>query len=140
MKLFKACIEINAPPEVVWAVLTDASHYADWEPLTVKLEGRIALGEKLTSYSKPAPTRPFYFIVSAFDPPKRMVWSSGMPLGLIKGELIFLLVPQETRTLFTLQEEFSGLLLSLVERMFPDMNRVFADFCMGLKLYVEQRS
>src|SRR5689334_11675880 len=38
---------INAPPAAVWAILTDASKYTAWNSTIVKLDGKIALGEKI---------------------------------------------------------------------------------------------
>jgi uncharacterized protein YndB with AHSA1/START domain len=34
---------IQATPEMVWKVLTDATGYADWNPEIVGIDGRMAL-------------------------------------------------------------------------------------------------
>lgn len=36
---------IDAPPEVVWGVLTDAGSYTKWNSTVVSLDGQIAAGE-----------------------------------------------------------------------------------------------
>lgn len=46
---FRAEATIAAPPEKVWAVLTDAASYAEWNPVLVKVEGTFAEGETVTT-------------------------------------------------------------------------------------------
>ena len=46
---FRAETMIEAPPEKVWAVLTDPSSYADWNPVLVKVEGTFGEGETMTT-------------------------------------------------------------------------------------------
>ncbi len=36
-------IDIDAPPERVWAALSDFAAYPDWNPLTVKVEGELVV-------------------------------------------------------------------------------------------------
>ena len=134
MKAFTANTEINAAPEVVWGILTDSAKYTEWDPGMLQLKGKIAPGEKLMIYAKVAPNRAFSPVVSEFEPNRKMVWSSGMPMGLFKGARTFTLEsPGEGRTRFTLREEFSGLLLPLIGMSIPDLTPVFEAFCDGLK-------
>ncbi len=37
-------VEIDAPQEFVWAVLTDYEQYPEWNPYTVKVETTLELG------------------------------------------------------------------------------------------------
>ena len=37
--VFKEEIEINAPPAVVWQLLSDYDRYADWNPLVLAVTG-----------------------------------------------------------------------------------------------------
>ena len=41
-------VQIAAPPERVWAVLTDLSSYRQWHPVFVSVNGELAAGSKLT--------------------------------------------------------------------------------------------
>ncbi len=41
-------IDIAAPPEVVWETLADFSTYADWNPLTPRVDGSLDVGETVT--------------------------------------------------------------------------------------------
>ena len=46
-------IAIDAPPAVVWEVLTDLEHYADWNPFVVEASGTVAVGERLVNRLQP---------------------------------------------------------------------------------------
>ena len=134
MKEFRASTTIQASPETIWAILTDGAAYPEWEPNTVRIEGRIAPGEKLTAFSKLSPGRAFPVRVTEFVPAQRMTWSGGMPLGLFTGERSFTLAPRgDGMTEFTLREVFRGPLLGLLGRSLPDLNTAFAQFATSLK-------
>jgi hypothetical protein len=138
MKAFGASISINATPETIWKILTDASGYPEWEPGMERIEGTIALGGKIEVYTKISPDRTFPVTVTSFEPGKRMVWTGGMPLGLFKGERTFTLTPNEDGTIeFTTREEFSGLLLPIFGRTIPDLSESFENFAAGLKARAE---
>jgi hypothetical protein len=134
MKEYRASTTIKAPPEQIWAILTDGAAYPEWEPNTIRIEGRIAQGEKLTAYSKLSPDRAFPVKVTEFVPGQKMTWSGGMPLGLFKGERSFTLTPRgDGATEFTLREVFSGALLGVIGRTLPNLNTAFAQFAASLK-------
>lgn len=140
MKRYSATTTINAPPETVWRILTDASTFPTWDPSAIRIEGAIASGNQVTAYTKLSPDRAFPATVSEFEPNRKMVWSSGMPLGLFKGVRTFALVPKGAHaTEFTLSEEFSGLLLPLFGRSIPDMDPVFKEAVAGLKQHAESQ-
>lgn len=138
MKSFQGSTTINAPPEKVWAALTDSEHFTNWDTQMISISGTIAPQEKLTIYSTLASNRTFNVVVSEFEPHKKMVWSSGMPLGLFDGKRTFTLeAVGDNQTKITTQEVFKGLLLPLFGRTIPDMNPVFETFCNDLKKHVE---
>ena len=138
MKFFSASISITATPDLIWEILTDASGYPEWEPGMERIEGTIALGEKIEVYTKISPDRTFPVQVTTFEPGRRMVWTGGMPLGLFKGERTFTLTPNEDGTTeFTTREEFSGLLLPIFGRTIPDLSQSFENFAAGLKAQAE---
>ena len=138
MKEFSARTTIEASPETIWAILTDGPNYPQWDPTVDRIEGRIAAGEKISAYSKLSPGRAFPVTVSEFVPGQKMVWSSGMPLGLFKGERTFTLTPNgQGQVDFRMHEVFSGPLLPLIGRTIPDMTEPFAQFAAGLKKQAE---
>ena len=138
MKSFSTETEINAPPDVVWSVLTDGSKYTEWDPGMISLDGTIAHSEPLTIYAKISPDRAFKVKVSTFEPNRKMVWSSGMPLGLFKGERTFTLKPNGSGgTHFSMTEAFSGPMLVLIGGTIPDLKPTFDDFAAALKQRAE---
>lgn len=83
----------------------------------IRLEGKIAPGEQITIYAKVSPDRAFKPTVTDYEPNRKMVWRSGMPMGLFQGARTFLLEPLADNSVkFTLREEFSGLMMPLKER------------------------
>ena len=139
MKFFAAKTTINAAPDTIWAILTDGSKYIEWDPNMIRLEGTIAPGEKITIYTKVSPDRAFPITVVEFIPANKMVWSSGMPLGLFKGERTFLLTPQANGAVeVSVREEFTGLLAPLITRSIPDLTESFQQFVAGLKKRAEE--
>ena len=134
MKSFSTKAMIRAAPEKIWSILTDAGSYPSWNPAVAKVEGRIALGEKVTVFPKSAGGRAFPIKVVSFEPATSMVWSGGMPLGLFKGVRTFRLTPRGDGSVeFSMHEEFSGLLSPLIEKSIPDLQPDFEAFAQGLK-------
>lgn len=138
MRSYGSTVTIDATPEKIWKILTDGPNWPKWEPGVIRVEGKISPGAKITVYTKLSPDRAFPVTVSQFIPNQRMVWSSGMPLGLFKGERSFTLTPKGTsRTEVVTREEFSGLLLPLIGRSIPDLTESFENFAAGLKKAAE---
>ena len=131
---------IEASPEAVWAILPDASGYATWDSGIERVDGEIALGEKISVFSKVSPGRAFPVTVTELRPCDLMIWSGGMPLGLFTGERTFTLSDEGNLTRFTMREEFSGPLLPLIWRSMPDLGPSFQQFADGLKQQAEAAS
>jgi hypothetical protein len=130
---YAVCRSIKASPDEVWAVLTDAAGYPDWNTAVVSLTGRIALGEKIRLVSIADPKRTFALRVAEFEAPNRMVWASGMPLGLFRGVRTYSLRASEEGTEFAMEEVFSGPLAGLITKAIPDLTESFEKFADGLK-------
>lgn len=138
MRTFSATTNIHATPAVLWAILTDAAHYPEWDPWAIRIEGTIAAGQTITAYTKLSPDRAFPAKVTEFVPSQKMAWTGGMPLGLFTGVRTFTLAPQSDGTVtFTVREDFTGLLLPLFAKSLPDMTQPFQDFVQGLKKRAE---
>jgi hypothetical protein len=139
MKSFAASIVIRARPEAVWALLTDAAGYPQWNSTVERINGRIAPGETVTVYAKATPGRAFPLRVTTFEPAQRMVWNGGMPLGLFTGRRSFTLTPAPAGEItFAMREEFSGLLAPLITRSIPDLQPMFETFAADLKRRAER--
>jgi hypothetical protein len=137
MEHYESTAVIDASPEAIWSVLTDAPGYADWDSGVVRVEGTIAPQEKIKVVSEANPKRAFPVKVTEFAPGERMVWSGGMPLGLFKGERSFTLAPEDGATRFRMREEYTGPLLPLIWRSMPDLGPSFDQFARGLKARAE---
>jgi hypothetical protein len=141
MREHSAATTIKASPDAIWAILTNAAAYPEWDPGVDRVEGRIAAGEKITAFTKASPGRAFPVTITEFVTGRKMVWSSGMPLGLFKGVRTFTLTPQGNgATQFTLREVFTGPLLSVIGRSIPDLTPTFEQFAAGLKSRAESVS
>ncbi len=138
MRHYESTALISARPEAIWAVLTDAPGYADWDSGVVRVEGAIALQEKIKVISEANPKRAFPVQVTEFAPGERMTWSGGMPLGLFKGVRTFRLAPENGATRFTMREEYTGPMLPLIWRSMPDLGPSFEQFARGLKARAER--
>jgi hypothetical protein len=125
VKAFETRIDIRAPAERIWSLLT-------------KVDGRIAVGETVKVHVKLAPGRAFPVKVAEMTPHERMVWRGGMPIpGLFKGERVYTLTKKGAEVEFHMREAFTGLLAPLIGKSIPDMQPAFDEFASALKKAAE---
>ena len=99
---------------------------------------QIAPDEKITIRSQAGPGRAFPVKVTDFDPPTRLRFGGGMPLGLFGGVRTCEVSPDgHGGTAFHVREEYSGPLLGLIWRSMPDPGPSSGRFARGLKRRVE---
>ncbi len=135
---YAVSININAPAEKIWALLTNAADYPNWNSTVTKVEGTIAQGQQIKVFAKVSPDRAFPVNVSTLDAPSKMVWTGGMPLGLFKGIRTFSLTPQSDGSIeVSMQEDFGGLMLPLISISMPDLRPAFDGFAQDLKKAAE---
>ncbi|WP_247001889.1 SRPBCC domain-containing protein [Halosolutus gelatinilyticus] len=127
-----ASISIDAPPAVVWSVLSDFDAYPSWNPFIPTIEGDAITGTRLRVRIEPPDSRAATLRPRVLEatPGRRLVWLGrlGLP-GLFDGKHAFELeaLPDD-RTRFTQRETFHGLLVGLlldesnVRRGFEAMN------------------
>jgi hypothetical protein len=140
MKAFSVRVFIRATPERIWALLTDAAKFTRWNNTVEKVDGKIALGERVTVHPKINPGRAFPVTVAGFEPPRSMVWTGGMPLGLFKGQRTFTLTPGLNGDVeFSMREEYTGLMAPLICRSIPDLQPAFDEFASDLKRAAEAK-
>jgi hypothetical protein len=138
MKAFAVRTSIRATPERIWALLTDAAGYVRWNNTVHRVDGTVAPGERVTVHPKINPDRAFPVTVAEFQPPRRMVWTGGMPLGLFKGERTFELRPGANGEVqFSMREEYTGPMARLIGRSIPDLQPAFEEFANDLKRAAE---
>lgn len=129
---------IGAEPQVIWNLLTDASTYQQWNPAVLDIRGEIREGEQIRLKSIANPKREFKLNVSDVEPPKRMVWWDGMPLGLFKGVRTFTVSSTgDGKSEFKMEEVYTGLMAPLITKSIPDLTESFEKFADGLKQAAE---
>ena len=128
-------IEIDAPPERVWAVLIDFEKFPDWNPFIRRIHGNALVGSRLDVLLGASGTRPMRFrpTVKVVVPHRELRWLGRLGLPwLFDGEHIFQIEPLgSTRVRFIQTERFRGLLVPLLARSlnrdarrgFEEMNR-----------------
>src|SRR5688572_19969314 len=68
---------INAKPETIWSLLTNAQDFPRWNSTVQSIDGSIAPGETIQLKVPVAPDRVFKLKVTEFTPNKAMVWQDG---------------------------------------------------------------
>lgn len=118
MKSLYTEIEINAPADTVWKILTDFQFYPDWNPFIRSFDGIPEAGRQFSVTIQPSGKKPMTFkpVCLALIPEEEFRWLGHLFIaGLFDGEHIFELNKlDETKTLFIQRENFRGLLVPLL--------------------------
>jgi hypothetical protein len=131
---------IDASPERLWTLLTNAADFPRWNSTVSKLEGSIKLGEKLALQVPAAPGRTFKPKVTELEPNRSMVWSDGFA-PMFKGVRSFTLTPNaDGSTSFNMTEVFSGLMLPMIRGSLPDFGPSFEAYAADLKREAEGKA
>ena len=134
-------IEIDAPVERVWEVLTDFDRFPDWNPFIRRIRGNAQVGSRLDVFLGASGTRGMRFrpIVTKVVPNRelRRLGRLGLP-RLFDGEHIFQIEPLgPTRARFIQRERFRGLLVPLMARSLNrDVRRGFEEMNHALQARV----
>jgi hypothetical protein len=137
---FAVGININAKPDIIWALLTNADDFPRWNTTVQRIEGRIAPGETIKLKVAIAPERTFKLKVVTFVPNQRMVWQDGAA-PMFQGIRRYTLTPKnDGSTDFSMSETFSGLMLPMIGGSLPDFRQSFEQYAVDLKKAAEQRS
>ena len=120
-RTIRSAIEIRAPQDAVWKVLTDFASYPEWNPHIRQVRGEPRVGGRLTIRSQPPSGRPIVLrpVVEVFNPPAELRWrSTFVSRRLFSGEHGFKLEPiAGDRTRFMQDETIRGLLVPLYARL-----------------------
>jgi hypothetical protein len=128
---------IQATPEKIWSLLTDAAGFPRWNSTVTSIEGEISEGRTLRVRVPSAPKRVFTPKVSRLEPGRSMVWSDGMA-PMFKGVRCFTLTPNaDGSTEFLMTEEFSGVMLPMIKGSLPDFAPIFEAYAADLKRAAE---
>lgn len=112
-------IDIEAPPDKVWAQLTDFDSYAGWNPFITEAEGAAEPGRQLALRMKPAGGRAMTIRprVTAALPGTVLEWLGhlGVP-GIFDGRHRFELTATPAGTHLVQRESFGGVLVRPLRR------------------------
>lgn len=128
---------IDAPITTVWNLLTDLRAQSQWNSNLTSIEGKIALGERVSFRVPEAPGQTFSPKVVAFDEPKSMVWRLNRWPLLVSNRTYRLTPGQHGSTEVTIDEVFQGLLLPLIAKSLPDFGAMFERTTADLKAAAE---
>lgn len=130
-------IEIDAPPSVVWEILSDLEGHASWNPFLVSMQGKLEQGATLTNTMRQASGKEMTFrpTVLVVTPEQELRWRGQLWLPrLFDGEHAFRLTPSARGTLLVQSEEFRGIALWLI-----DVQQFRGDF-EAMNLALKQRA
>ena len=136
-------IEIGAPAQRVWHVLTDFAAYSSWNPFIRAIRGDLSLGARLEVTIHPDGGKAMSFKpkLVALELQKELRWKGRLLLpGVFDGEHYFQLNSTSAGSVrFVQGERFSGLLVPLVLRgsMLAGTLRGFAAMNQALKARAE---
>jgi hypothetical protein len=112
-------IEIEAPPDAVWAQLADLGGYEEWNPFITRAEGSAKAGQRLSLRMQPSGGRAMTIrpTVTAASEGSTFEWLGhlGVP-GVFDGRHRFELSPTPTGTHVVQRESFRGLLVRPLRR------------------------
>jgi len=141
MKSLHAAIEIDAPAERVWQVVSDFGQYADWNPFIVRAAGVARVGERLDITITAPGMKPVTFRPRVLDvEPGRLVrWKGKFKLpGLFDGRHALIVDALDGgRSRFTTHEDVTGLLLPFAGRVMTASQQGFELMAQALKKRAE---
>ena len=127
MKKITTEIEINAPVEKVWAVLTDFNNYPKWNPFIISIDGDIKEGKQFKVILQQPDSKPMTFKPRCLklEKDKEFRWLGHLFIaGLFDGEHIFeLQALNDGKTRFIQKENFKGLLVPLLWKQLDTKTR-----------------
>jgi hypothetical protein len=138
-------IEIDAPPNIVWEVLTDFKRFNQWNPFIRSITGEVARGAQLQVQIHPPDGDSMIFrpVVLVAEPERELRWLGRFLFaGVFDGEHCFQIEPlSDRRVKFIHSEAFSGLLVPLFWRSLDTQTRKgFEEMNQALKLRAEHYS
>ena len=120
-RTIRSAIEIRAPLETVWRILTDFTAYPEWNPHIRKVLGRPKVGTRITIHSRPPGGREFVLrpVVIKWSPPTELRWrGTVLSQSVFSGEHGFRVEELPNgRVRFHQDETITGLFVPLYARM-----------------------
>jgi carbon monoxide dehydrogenase subunit G len=134
MKDFSISIDIDAPPDAVWAVMSDVERWHEWTASISSVKrldaGPFSVGSR--AHVRQPKLRPADFVVTNLVPNRSFTWVTRSPgVGATASHSV---EPRGAGTRATLSVRFEGALAGAVAWMYGDLtNRYLAMEAAGLK-------
>jgi hypothetical protein len=138
-------VEIDAPPERVWSILTDFDRYPEWNPFTVSVETALRVGEPVVMDVHLPGKRPSIRTewVNRVEDGRCIAWGMHMvgPAWLTANRLQWVDALDEGRSRYRTADQMSGWLVPVVMTLYGDsMRRGFESVARALKDRAEKSS
>jgi hypothetical protein len=143
MRTIETAIDIEAPTDAVWAVVTEFAAYPSWNPFMVHIEGDLEPGARLAVTMQNPGGRPTKFRPVVLASERLALRWVGHVLvnGIFDGTHELRVEATATGSRFVQREEFSGVLVPLFWRTlttktrsgFEAMNEALNDRVMSAK-------
>lgn len=135
-------VDIDAPPDVVWQVLTDFDNYEQWNPLAVRCSTSLVPGEPIDMMVRlgPGPLRKQREWIRTCTPGQEFSYAM-KPVGRLLRSLRTQKIEaiEGNRTRYTAHFEIRGLLSPVVEALLGRaLRRGFDGVAEGLRLQAEK--
>ena len=134
-------VEIDAPIERAWEILTDFERYGEWNPFTPSVATDFEIGSPVELYVRMGPWRLRQVErIEAVEPPHLIAWSTTMGhrflISALREQRLEAVAKDRCR--YRTSDEFAGLLIPLVMLLFRGfVRRGFNDVARGLKARAE---
>ena len=136
----RAEIQIAAPIERVWGILTDLEGYSEWNGFTARAESTLRVGDPIALYPRLIGKRAYRWTERVSkNEPYELCWdlTLGAPF-LLTAERCQTLTAQGDGTHYVTEDRFEGVLTAVVMATFARaMQRGFEDCAIGLKKRAE---
>ncbi len=131
-------IQIAAPPELVWEVLTTIERWPGWNPAVKEVSVRDSVTEGSTFRWKAGPGT-ITSTLQRVEPPRLIAWT-GNTFG-IKANHVYTLEPRDGKTFVRTEESYDGLVSRLFSRpLQKTLDKALAEGLGHLKAEAERRS
>jgi hypothetical protein len=117
MREIRTEIQITAPPEKVWSLLTDFNNWKNWNPTINEISGDASVGSKLIITMRcedGSKGHKYSPVITTFKKPNFMRWEAKMISNfLFSSDKIFELKETSSGTLLIHKEIFDGIIVTL---------------------------
>jgi hypothetical protein len=142
MQTLHAAIEVDAPAERVWQVVSDLADYERWNPFIVSAAGTLRTGERLDVTIRAPGVRAVRFRprILDYEPGRLVRWKGRLLMpGLFDGRHSLIVDPLgDARSRFTSHEDVSGILLPFLGKVMAASQQGFELMCRAVKERAEE--